>query len=135
MKMKKYIDILLKVIFSLILFMPILGALHIFPAPTAEMYGNPQAFAFIQIMMDSASYINYIMAIVFALTLVLIWTKRMALAAILVLPITVNIVAFYLFLDVGLLTSGAIPAVVLGALNVYFIWQQREKYFELLKQA
>ena len=135
MKMKKYINILLKVVFSLILFMPILGALHIFPAPTAEMYTNPKAFAFIQIMMDAASYINYIMAIVFALAIILIWTKRMALAAILVLPITVNIVAFHLFLDGGLLTSGAIPAVVLGALNVYFIWQQRENYSQLVRQS
>ncbi|MEI8130521.1 MAG: hypothetical protein WCG55_03400 [bacterium] len=129
--MKKYSNVLLKIVFSLILLIPILGAVHVFPAPTQEMYNNPRSFAFIQMLMDSASYINYIMAFVFGLSLVLVWTKRMALAALLVLPITVNIVAFHAFLDGGLITSGAIPGVVFAVLNGYFLWQQRAAYSQL----
>jgi acetyl-CoA synthetase len=72
------------------------------------------------------------MGLVFALALVCLWTKREALAAILILPITVNIVAFHLFLDGGLLTPGAVMADALLALNVYFLWQQRAEYRTLL---
>ena len=129
--MKKFGNVFLKIVFSLILVMPILGALHVFPAPTPDMYNNPQLFAFIRMLMDSAMYIDYIMAIVFAVSLVLMWTKRVALAALLVLPITVNIVAFHMFLDGGLFTSGSIPGVIFAALNVYFLWQQRASYSQL----
>ena len=129
--MKKYANVLFKIVFSLILLMPILGALHVFPTPTEDMYNNPQSFAFIRMLMDSASYINYIMAIVFAVALFSVWTKRMALAALLVLPITVNIIAFHAFLDGGLLTSGSVPGVVFTLLNCYFLWQNRATYSEL----
>ena len=129
--MKKYLTVFLKVVLSLLLIMPILGALHIFPAPTADMYTNPQAFAFVQLMMGSASYINYIMAIVFFVALVLVWTKRMALAALLISPIVVNIVAFHAFLDGGLLNKGSIPAVVFAVLNGYFLWEERASYAQL----
>lgn len=133
--MKKIINVILKALFSLLMLMPIMGALHLFPAPTANMYNNPQAFAFITMIMSSAWYINFIMAIVFALALVLFWTKRMALAVILVLPITVNIISFHLFLDGGLFTSGAIPAVIIFALNLYFVWQERRNYTQLLAKS
>lgn len=130
--MQKYINIVLKVILSLLFVMPILGALHVFPAPTADMYNNAQAYAFIKIMMESASYINYIMAAVFALSLVLVWTKRTALAMLLILPITVNIISFHLFLDGGLFTGGSVPAIIFFALNLYFMWQERASYSQLL---
>ena len=131
--MKKIIPIALKVLLSLIMVMPIVGALGVFPAPTADLYNNPKAFAFIEALMGSG-YINPIMGLVFALALVCLWTKREALAAILILPITVNVVAFHLFLDGGLLTPGAVMADVLLALNVYFLWQQRTEYRTLLAQ-
>ena len=131
--MKKIIPIALKVLLSLIMVMPIVGALGVFPAPTADLYNNPKAFAFIEALMGSG-YINPIMGLVFALALVCLWTKREALAAILILPITVNVVAFHLFLDGGLLTPGAVMADALLALNVYFLWQQRTEYRTLLAQ-
>ncbi len=129
--MKKIANILLKVLLSLLMLMPIVGALGVFPAPTADLYTNPKAFAFIEVLMSSG-YINPIMAIVFALALVALWTKREALAALLILPLTVNIVAFHLFLDGGLFTSGSIPADVLLLLNVYFLWAYRTAYLPLL---
>ncbi|MEK7650275.1 MAG: hypothetical protein AAB364_00130 [Patescibacteria group bacterium] len=130
--MQKIINVILKVILSLILVMPILGTLGIFPAPTADLYQSTKAFQFIEILM-AVQYINIIMAIVFALAVILLWTKRVALAALLILPITVNIVAFHLVLDGGLFTTGAIMADVLLALNIYFLWQQREHYAPLFK--
>jgi hypothetical protein len=133
--MKKYINVGLKVLFSLIFLIPILGVLGIFPAPTADMYNTPEAFAFIKILMDSAIYINYIMAIVFAISLVLVWTNRTALAALLVLPITVNIIGFHTFIDGGLFTSGSILGVIFFALNLYFIWDQRANYSQLLARS
>lgn len=129
--MKKVINIVLKVLLSLIMVMPILGTLGIFPAPTADLYNNPKAFAFIEALM-SVGYINAVMAIVFALALASLWTKRVALAALLILPLTVNIVGFHAFLDGGLLTPGAVMGNTLLALNLYFLYQQRGVYRTLL---
>ena len=124
----KTLNIVLIVVLGLIMFMPILGALGIFPAPTADMYNTAEAYDFINMLMTNASYINYIMAVVFAFSIFLVATNRMALLAILILPITVNIFSFHTFLDGGMFTGGAVMANILLALNVYFLWQNREKY-------
>jgi hypothetical protein len=129
--MKKVSDIVLKVVFSLILLIPILGGLGVFPPPTPNMYNTPQAFEFIEMLMK-VMYINYIMAVVHVIALVCLWTKRVALAALLELPITVNIVGFHFFLDGGLFTGGAILGNILFLINVYFIWQHRATYQMLL---
>ncbi len=128
----KLLNITSKVLLSLILIMPIFGTLGIFPTPTRDLYNSDIAFEFIQ-MLTTIRYINIIMSVVFALAIALIWTKREALAAILITPITVNIVAFHLFLDGGLFTGGAIMGNVLLILNIYFLYQNREKYRELLR--
>ncbi len=133
--MKKIINIILKIVLSLVLLLPVMGVLRIFPEATADLYNTPQAFAFIQMLAGSAAYIDYIIAIVFVLSLILIWTNRMALAAILILPIVVNIIGFHLFLDGGLFTPGAIPAIIILALNFYFLWQQRANYIPLLNKT
>jgi hypothetical protein len=72
--------------------------------------------------------------VVHVLALVCIWTGRMALAALLVLPITVNVVAFHLVLDGGLHKAGAILGDIMLLLNVYFLWQQRGKYRALIEK-
>ncbi len=129
--MKKYLNPVLKGILSLLLVSPILGTLGIFPPPTRDMYNTDQAFEFINILMRSG-YIMIIMAICFLLAIILLWTKRTAAAALLILPFTVNIVAFHLVLDGGLFTAGAIMGNVLLLLNVYFLWQYRTSYKQLL---
>ena len=121
-------------VLSLLLLMPIAGTLGIFPAPTADLYNTPEAFAFIEMLM-SVKYINIIMAVVFALSLVLLWTGRTALAVLLILPITVNIVAFHAVLDGGLFTGGAVMGNVLLLLNLYFIWKHRAQYQSLLRKG
>ncbi len=129
--MKKYLDPVLKGVLSLLLVSPILGTLGIFPAPTREMYNSDQAFDFINALMGSG-YIMVIMAVCFLFAIILLWTKRTAAAALLILPFTVNIVAFHLMLDGGLFTGGAIMGNVLLILNVYFLWQHRTTYKQLL---
>ena len=128
----KILNIILKVILCLLLVSPILGALGVFPPPTADMYNTPQAFAFIDILMQT-KYITYLIAIVFAIATVLIATKRTALAAIIIFPITLNIICFHAFLDGGLFTAGSIMANVLLLLNLYFLWQNRERYMPLFR--
>lgn len=123
----KVFNIFLRVVLGLLLVSPILGALGVFPEPTADMYNTPQAFSFIEMLMN-VGYLNWIIASVFAFSIFLIVTNRMALVALLILPITVNIIAFHLFLDGGLFTAGAIMANMLVILNVYFLWQNCSVY-------
>lgn len=133
--MKKYFDIALKVIFSLILAMPILGVIGLLGEPTPELYSTPEAFEFIAILMNIASYIDYIMVVVCILTLVFMWTGRTPLSMLLILPITVNVVGFHLFLDGGLFTMGALVGNIMALINLYFLWQYRAAYRPLLERT
>ncbi len=60
------------------------------------------------------------------IALVALWTKREALAALLVLPITLNVVGFHLVLDGGLLMAGAMIANLMLVLNLYLLWHNRD---------
>lgn len=126
----KIINTILKIVLSLILLMSVIGSFGFFPAPTADMYNTPEAFAFIETLMD-VKYINIMMGIVFALALFFIWTKRMALAMILILPITLNIIAFHAVLDGGLFTGGAVMGNVLLLINIYFLYKNKKSYAHL----
>jgi hypothetical protein len=126
----KALNTVLRVVLALLLVSPILGALGIFPAPTPDLYNTPEAFSFID-MIAKNGYIMYIMAIVFAVAIYLIIRNRMALAALLILPVVVNIIAFHLFLDGGLFTAGAIMANVLVLITGYFLWKNRSHYKNL----
>ena len=123
----KILNTIFRVVLALLLISPILGALGIFPPPTSDLYTNTEAFVFIDTLMKGR-YITNIMAIVFAISIVLIVMNRMALVALLILPIVVNIVGFHAFLDGGLFSAGAIMADVLLFLNAYFLWQNRGQY-------
>jgi hypothetical protein len=131
----KALNIILRIILGLLLISPIIGALGVFPPPTADMYNTPEAFSFIEKLME-VGYINILIAVIFAVCLVLTIMNRMALAALLLLPITLNIISFHAFLDGGLFTMGAIMGNALGnALflnNLYFLWQNRAVYKILL---
>lgn len=126
----KILNIVLKVVLCLLMVSPILGVTGVFPAPTADMYNTPEAFAFIEMLM-SVGYVNWIIAVVFFAAIVLIVTGRMALAALLILPVTVNIISFHAFLDGGLFTAGATMGVAIFLLNLYFLWQNRAQYRSL----
>ena len=131
--MKKTLHIVAKVLFSLILLMPVLGATGIFPPATRDLYNTDQAFAFIEAL-TAASYIMYLMAVVHIMAIVALWTKREVVGAMLAFPITLNVVGFHLFLDGGLLTSGAAMGNVMLLINLYLLWRSREVIKLLLVQ-
>ncbi len=129
----KVLNIILRVLLALFIVSPILGVLGVFPPPTRDLYTNDLAFSFINVLMQTG-YVMYIMAAVFAVSIVLIIMNRMALVALLILPITVNIVAFHWFLDGGPFTAGAIMGNVLILINAYFLWQNRLRYKSLFNK-
>ncbi len=131
--MKKYLHIVAKLIFSLILLMPVLGATGIFPPATRDLYNTDEAFAFIE-MLTTASYILYMMVVVHIFAIFALWTRREVVGALLALPITLNVVGFHLWLDGGLLTGGASMGNVMLALNLYFLYIHHVKLLELAKQ-
>lgn len=128
--MKKALHIGAKALFSIILIMPILGTLGIFPPPTRDLYNTDAAFAFIEAL-SSAGYIMAMMALVHIAALIALWTRREALAAALIAPITANVVGFHAFLDGGLITAGAGLADLMLLLNIYLLWRNREAYRSL----
>lgn len=130
MKYNAILSIVGKVLLTLLLVMPILGTLGIFPAPTADMYQTPEAFQFINLLIQS-KYIMVINSVVYLITIFCLWTRRTALAALLLLPISINIVGFHAFFDGGLFTGGAVMGNVLLLLNLAFLWQQRAVYKSL----
>lgn len=132
--MKRILHITAKVLLSLILLLPIVGTTGLLGEATRNLYNTDLAFAFIQ-MLVTVMYINYIMAAVLVVALVALWTKREALAALLILPITVNVVAFHLFLDGGLLTGGALLGNIMLVLNGYLLWKNRASYATLLQPS
>lgn len=129
----KIINAILKIVLSLILLMSSIGSFGFFPEPTANMYNTPEAFAFIEVLMD-VKYINLMMGTVFILSLFFIWTKRIALASLLLLPITLNIMAFHAFLDGGLFKMGALMGNVLFLINIYFLYKNKRHYKYLLQR-
>lgn len=132
MKLSSLATIIGKVLLSLLMITPILGTLGLFPAPTPDLYGSPEAFQFISLLMGSG-YVMWMSTVVYLIALFCLWTKRTALAALLLLPITLNIVGFHAFLDTGLFTAGAIMGNVFLLLNLAFLWQQRAQYATLWK--
>lgn len=127
----KYLHILAKIVLTLILLMPIVGVTGLLGEATRDLYNSDQAFAFIQALTE-VMYINYIMAAVLVVALIALWTRREALSAILIAPITVNVVAFHLFLDGGLFTAGAVLGNVMLLMNAYLLWKNKEAYRDLL---
>jgi hypothetical protein len=71
--MRKVVDIGLKIVLSLILLLPIVGALGVLPPPTQDLYNTPQAFEFIETITDGR-YISIIMALVHVAALASLWT-------------------------------------------------------------
>jgi hypothetical protein len=131
--MTKYLDIFLKVLLTLILIIPILGALKVIPGGTRDLYNNDASFAFIK--MITSNYTSFGIGITAALTLISMWSGRVALAMLLLLPITANVIGFHLFLDGGLLTPGAIMGNIMALINLYFIWKYRDEYASLFKKS
>lgn len=132
--MKKILHIIAKIVLSLIILLPIGGTTGLLGEATRDLYNTDLAFAFIE-MLTRVMYIDYIMAAVLIVALIALWTKREALAALLIAPITVNVVAFHAFIDGGLMTGGAALANVMLLLNLYLLWKSRAAYRPLVTQS
>lgn len=128
----KIVHIVLKVLLSLILILPVVGMTGMLGVPTRELYNTDIAFSFIE-MLTEVGYIDWMMAAVNLVALGALWSGREALAALLIAPITANVVGFHLFIDGGLLTGGAVLGNIMLALNLYFLWKNREAYRGLLQ--
>ncbi len=124
----KALSIVMRVLFGLVLLLPVLGALGVFPAPTADLY-TPQGWAFMKALMDTG-YMMPLLGLTCFIGLVLVIMGRTALAAIIVAPMTVNVVLFHAFLD-GTPVGALIPAGILLLCNAYFLWENRKKYKNL----
>lgn len=125
----KILSIVMGVLMALVISTPILGATGVFPAPTADLY-TPSGWAFMEALMNTG-YMFYLIALTCAVTLVLLIMKKAALAAIIITPLTVNIVCFHTFIDGGFFTAAASLAWVLLITNVYFLWRNAETYKKL----
>ncbi len=132
--MKKYLHLTAKLIFSLILILPVAGVTGLLGEATRDLYNTDQAFAFIEVLKDIA-YINYMIAVAHVIALFALWTKREALGALLVFPVTLNVVGFHLMLDGGLLTAGATLADLMLLINLYLLWLHRAQYLPLFAQS
>jgi hypothetical protein len=136
MNYKKYLHTIAKVIFSLTLLMGVLGLLSLFgliPGPTRELYNTDIAFTFIQTI-TASGYISLGIGIASIFSLIALWTRREGLAALIILPVTVNIIGFHAFLDGGVFTSGSIAADIFFLLNLYFLYVNRGTLKLLLKK-
>jgi len=123
--MKKYLHVIAKGLFSLILILPIIGSTGLLGEATRDLYNTDIAFAFIEMLTD-IGYITYMMTAVHIIALLALWTKREALATLLELPISLNVVGFHLVIDGGLLTAGAMLGNLMLLLNLYLLWKNRE---------
>lgn len=125
----KILTIVLRILFVLVLLLPVLGTLGVFPSPTADMY-SPAGWAFIQALMNTG-YMMPLIGLTCFVCFVLVIIGRTALAAVVLVPFTVNVVLYHLLLEGNLFSAASIPAWALLLLNVYFLWVNREKYRSL----
>lgn len=122
----KIVRIVLRVLLCLVLLLPILGTLGVFPEPTADLY-TPNGWAFMQALMASG-YMMPLLGILCAVVFVLTAMNKTALAAVLLAPMTVNVIAFHAFVDTGILHPAASLGILLFALNAFFLWDNRATY-------
>lgn len=122
----KILRIVLRVLICLLLLTPILGVTGVFPAPTAELYTEP-GWAFMSALMATPHMLPLI-ALTCAVCLVLFAMRRDALAAVILAPLSVNIICFHAFVDTGLLSASPILGEILFLLNAFFLWDNRKKY-------
>lgn len=122
----KILRIILHVLLGLLLVMPAIGPLGVLPPPTPEMF-TPEGWAFISALMN-AGYMMPMIGLTCAVTLVLLILRKSALAAIIIAPFTVNVIAFHWFLDLTPIGPSSVLAYLLLILNAYVLWENRAKY-------
>ena len=105
-----------------------IGAMAFMNLPIPDFY-PPKALNFLRALADTG-YMNYFIGIIEILVGLMFATRRyVALGAIVLAPISVNIIVFHLFLDL----KSVLPGLVLLALNIFVAWSEWDKYKDLLK--
>lgn len=122
----KIVNIIARILLGLLVLTPILGVTGVFPEPTADLY-TPEGWAFMSALM-ATPHMFYLIALTCAAVLVLTIMNKMALAAVILAPLSVNIICFHAFVDTGLLSPSPILGELLFILNAYFLWANRAKY-------
>lgn len=125
----KIVRIVLRILLCLLLVTPVLGATGVFPAPTADLY-TESGWAFMSALMASG-YIMPLLAALCAVAIVLTVMNKMALVAILIAPMTVNVIAFHAIVDTGLISPSASLGIPLLLINAFFLWDNRATYKNL----
>ena len=123
--MKNKVLNVIRILFGLILV--VFGAnkfLHFMPMP--ELSG--QAADFMSALGKTGYIFPVIGAVELGVGLLLILNMFTPLALIILVPISVNIVLFHLFLDIG----GIVPAAVVAGLNLFFIIANVSAYLPML---
>lgn len=118
---------ILRVLLGLILLIPILGAFGVFPAPTADLYSDPNGWAFMSALIVTG-YMMPLIGLTCALALVLLVMNRTALMAVILAPLTLNVILFHIFLNVTPVSLESSLGWALFLLNAYFLWLNRAKY-------
>ena len=124
--MNKKIVFSISLVFGIILV--VLGTMAFMNLPLPGFY-LPKALAFLQALGDTG-YMNYVTGIIQILVGLMFITRRyVALGAIILMPISFNIVIFHLFLDLKTI----IPGLIIFALNVFILYTEHDKYKSLLR--
>ena len=124
--MNKKIVFSISLIFGIILV--ILGVMAFMNLPLPDFY-PPKALAFLQALGDTG-YMSYVTGIIQILVGLMFITRRyVALGAVILMPISFNIVIFHLFLDLKTI----IPGLIIFALNVFILYTEHDKYKSLLR--
>ncbi|HLC73616.1 MAG TPA: DoxX protein [Candidatus Nanoarchaeia archaeon] len=124
--MNKRIVFSISLIFGVILV--ILGVMAFMNLPLPDFY-PPKALAFLQALGDTG-YMSYVTGIIQILVGLMFITRRyVALGAIILMPISFNIVIFHLFLDLKTI----IPGLIIFALNIFILYTEHDKYKSLLR--
>lgn len=122
----KIVRIVLRLLLCLLLLIPILGTLGVFPEPTADLY-TQNGWAFMSALMASG-YMMPLLGILCAVVFVLTAINKTALGAVLLAPLTVNVIGFHAFVDTGLFSPSATLGILLLFLNAFFLWDNRATY-------
>jgi len=124
--MNKKIVSIVRIIFGLLLIAG--GIMAFMNLPIPEGYPE-KSVAFLQAMTNTG-YFNYFIGIVEILVGLMFVSRRyVALGAIILAPITVNIIMFHIFLDLKTI----LPGLVLFALNILVAYTEWDKYKMILK--
>lgn len=120
--LKKLIPVV-RIIFGILL--AVLGSFSFMNLPIPNYPDKAKAF---MVALSNTGYINYVIGIVFMIVGVMfIFGRFLALGALLLAPISFNIILFHVFLDISSIPLGLLVAL----LNGFIAYTQRDKYKQL----